>query len=323
MKISVARSVALQHAAAIEQAAPGAELVVLEPDGSWSGDPDEAEIALLSISLTRNPKAAAQIPRMLGGRSLRWLQSGGAGFDHPAFAALLERGVRLTNASGIHAEPIAQYIFTYVLHWERNVATHLLQEREREWKIVLSDDLGAKTLGIVGVGGIGLAAARIGKSFGMHVLGLRRTAGPQPNVDEMFRPEELDDLLGGSHYVVLALPLDDDTRHTIGAPQFAAMRDDAVLINVARGGVIDEVALIEALRTASIRGATLDVTETEPLPPDSPLWALDNCVITPHDAGYSPLGDERLTRLFLDNLSRYARGELLLNEVAVRTLRAV
>lgn len=323
MKISVARSVALQYAAAIEQAARGAELVVLEPDGSWSGDPDEAEIALLSISLTQNPKTASQISAMLSGRSLRWLQSGGAGFDHPAFAALLERGVRLTNASGIHAEPIAQYIFTYVLHWERNVATHLSQQREREWKIVLSEDLGAKTLGIVGLGGIGLAAARVGKAFGMRVLGLRRTLGPQPSVDEMFGPEELDDLLGGSHYVVLALPLDDDTRHTIGAPQFAAMRDDAVLINVARGGVVDEAALIEALRTATIRGATLDVTETEPLPPDSPLWTLDNCVITPHDAGYSPLGDQRLTRLFLDNLSRYARGELLLNEVAVRTLRAV
>ena len=115
----------------------------------------------------------------------------------------------------------------------------------------------------------------------------------------------------------------DDTHHTIGAAQLSAMRDDAVLINVARGGVVDEAALIEALRTATIRGATLDVTEIEPLPPDSPLWTLDNCVITPHDAGHSPLGEERLTRLFLDNLSRYTQGEPLLNEVAAPAPRAV
>jgi phosphoglycerate dehydrogenase-like enzyme len=315
VKICVARSVADEHAAAIAQAAPGSELVVLEPDGSWTGDPDDTEIALLSIPLALNPKTAAQLPRMLSGRSLRWFQSGGAGFDNPAFRALLERGVRLTNASGIHAEPIAQYIFTYVLYWERKVAAHLAQQRAREWKIIVSDDLCAKTLGIVGLGGIGLAAARIGKSFGMRVLGLRRTPGPQPHVDRTLAPDQLEELLRESHYVVLALPLDDATRHTIGARELAAMRDDAVLINVARGGVVDEPALVEALQAGSLRGATLDVTETEPLPPESPLWGLDNCVVTPHDAGYSPLGEARLTRLFLDNLARSARGEAVINEL--------
>lgn len=315
MKVCVARGMVDRHAADIERAAPGAELVVLEPDGSWTGDPDEAEVALLSIPLTRNPKTAAQMPRMLNGQSLRWFQSGGAGFDHPVFSSLRERGVRFTNASGIHAEPIAQYIFTYVLHWERNVAAHQMQQRERKWKIIVSDDLGAKTLGIVGLGGIGLAAARIGKAFGMRVLGLRRSRAPQPNVDQLFAPDQLDELLGTSHYVVLALPLNDDTRHTIGAPQLAAMRDDGVLINVARGGVVDEASLIDALRAGAIRGATLDVSELEPLPEESPLWELDNCVITPHDAGYSPLGEERLASLFLENLARYARGEPLINDV--------
>ena len=315
MKICIARSLVDRYAADMELAAPGTEFVVLEPDGSWTGEPDEAEVALLSISVTRNSKTAAQMPRMLNGRSLRWFQSPGAGFDHPVFSSLLERGVRFTNASGIHAEPIAQYIFTYVLHWERNVVAHQMQERERKWKIIVSDDLGAKTLGIVGLGGIGLAAARVGKAFGMRVLGLRRSRAPQPNVDQLFAPDQLDDLLGESHYVVLALPMNDDTRHTIGVSQLTAMRDDAVLINVARGGVIDEAALIDALRAGAIRGATLDVTALEPLPEESPLWTLDNCVITPHDAGYSPLGEERLMRLFLENLARYARGEPLINDV--------
>ena len=131
----------------------------------------------------------------------------------------------------------------------------------------------------------------------------------------MFVPNELEDLLGESHYVVLALPLNDTTRHTIAASQLAAMRNDAVLINVARGGVVDEAALTTALQEMQIRGATLDVTEVEPLPPESPLWALDNCVVTPHDAGYSPLGEERLVRLFLENLRRYARGQRLVNDV--------
>ena len=315
MKLCLGRHVVAGHSDEIERAAPDCELIVLEPDGHWTGDPDEAEAALLSIVLTRNPATATQMPRMLGGRSLRWFQSGGAGTDHPIFQQLLERGVRLTNAAGIHAEPIAQYIFSYVLHWERNVAAHQEQQRRRHWEIIVSDDLMSKTLGIVGLGGIGLAAARIGKAFGMRVLGLRRSGGSEPDVDAMFAPDELHSLLSESDYVVLALPMSPATRHTMGQAEFAAMRDSGVLINVARGGVVDETALIDALQAEEIRGATLDVTEVEPLPEESPLWALDNCIITPHDAGYSPLGDERLTRLFLDNLARYATNRPLINEV--------
>jgi len=315
VKLCLGRSILDEHAKEFERLLPQAEYVVLEPDGRWTGDPDEAEIALLSISLTRDPATAAELPRMLRGRSLRWLQSGGAGVDAPAFSALLDRGVRLTNASGIHAEPIAQYIFTYVLHWERNVQTHQAQQREREWKIIVSGDLSAKTIGIVGLGGIGLATARVARAFGMRVVGLRRSPPPEPRVDRLFGPDGLHDLLGQSDYVVLALPLDESTRHTIGSTQLDAMRRSAVLINVARGGVVDEAALIAALRAGRIRGATLDVTETEPLAADSPLWGLANCVLTPHDAGYSPLGDGRLVALFLDNLRRYAGSEPLRNEV--------
>ena len=315
MKVCLARNIVDEYESELLRAAPGAELVVLEPDGSFTGDPGEAEVALLTIGLTRNPKTAAQLGQLLNGRSLRWFQSPGAGFDNPVFAALLERGVRLTNASGIHAEPIAQYIFTYVLHWERDVAAHQQQARSRTWKIIHSGDLTSKTLGIVGLGGIGLAAARVGKAFGMRVLGLRRSRADQPYIDRLCAPEQLEELLAESHYVVLSLPLNDETRHTIDAPQIAAMRSDAVLINVARGGVVNEAALIHALRSHAIRGATLDVTQTEPLPDDSPLWTLDNCVITPHDAGYSPRADERLTALFLENLARYAKGDPLRNEV--------
>ena len=315
MKLCLGRDILDKHAEAFAQVVPQADYIVLEPDGRWTGDPDQAQIALLSISLTRTPATAAELPRMFRGESLRWLQSAGAGFDSPVFTALLERGVRLTNASGIHAEPIAQYIFTYVLYWERNVQAHQQQQRERDWEIIVSEDLTTKTLGIVGLGGIGLAAARVARAFGMRVIGLRRSPSPEDGVDRLFGPDELDELLNQSDYVVLALPLNASTRHTIGRDQLEAMKPEAVLINAARGGVVDEPALIDALRAGQIRGATLDVTETEPLPAASPLWALENCVITPHDAGYSPVGDERLITLFLDNLRRYQEGEPLRNEV--------
>jgi phosphoglycerate dehydrogenase-like enzyme len=208
------------------------------------------------------------------------------------------------------------WIFTYVLHWERQVSRHQAQQADREWNLLISDDLTSKTLGIVGLGGIGEAAARVGRAFGMRVIGLRRSAVESLNVDLTLPASELHALLGQSDYVVLSVPFTDETRHLIGAAEFASMRKSAVLINVARGGVVDEPALIEALQSRTIHGATLDVVSQEPLPATSPLWTLDNCVITPHDAGWSPRANERITALFLDNLGHYVRGEPMRNEVA-------
>ena len=291
------------------------ELLVLEEDGRVAGDPSGLEVVLFSPSVPQHPAAMAALLRLLEDPAIRWIQGPGAGVDHPLWQAFLDRGIRLTNASGIHAEPIAQYIFTYVLFWERNVARHLSQQRERHWEIIRSGDLGNKTLGIVGYGGIGRAAARIAKAFGMRTLGSRRTETADAALDRFVPPGALPELLAASDYVLLCMPYNDATRGMIGARELAAMREDSVLINVARGGVVDEPALIRALRERRIRGASLDVTTEEPLPKDSPLWTLENCVLTPHDAGYSPLGDERLGALFLDNLERYLRGGKLVNEV--------
>lgn len=299
----------------LERAGVDPSFALLRSDGSFEGDPAGAEVVLFSLSVTEHPDATGPLMALFDEPALRWMQSPGAGVDHPIWQKLLERGVRLTNASGIHGEPIAQYIFTYVLHWERNVARHQRQQADKHWEIIRSGDLGARTIGIVGLGGIGLATARIAKAFGMRVLGCRRSPCDDPNVDRVVPVEALHELLSESDYVVLCMPYNDHTRGMIGAAELAAMRDDAVLVNVARGGVVDEPSLIDALRTRAIRGATLDVVSEEPLPASSPLWTLDNCVLTPHDAGYSPLGDERLGALFLDNLGRYARGEPLVNEI--------
>ncbi len=299
----------------IAEIAPHAELVLVDADGAFVGDPDGSEVIVFSTSSGVNRTLMRALVRHYASPSLRWVQSPGAGVDHPIFRTLIERGVRLTNGSGLHAEPIAQYIFTYVLHWERQVVRHQKQQAEREWRVLVSDDLTRKTLGIVGLGGIGEAAARVAQAFGMRVVGLRRTPGAAPHVDQVRPPEELHDLLAESDYVVLSVPLTDATRHLIGARELEAMPRHAVLINVARGGVVDEPALIAALRERRIRGATLDVVSQEPLPPESPLWALDNCVLTPHDSGWSPRAGERLSALFLDNLRRYLGGEPLRNEV--------
>ncbi|MEM9175740.1 MAG: D-2-hydroxyacid dehydrogenase [Myxococcota bacterium] len=291
------------------------EVVVLDVEGRFEGDPAGCEVVYFCVSASRYKPSMRALMPLFGEPSLRWMQGPGAGIDHPVWETLLSRGVRLTNASGIHGEPIAQYIFTYVLHWEREVARHLHQQAEHRWETIYSGDLGARTIGIVGYGGIGQATARIAKAFGMRTIGCRRSPCDDPDLDRFVTLDGLPSLLAESDYVVLCMPYNDETRGMISARELAAMREDAVLVNVARGGVVDEPALIEALRSRAIRGATLDVVSEEPLPADSPLWSLDNCVLTPHDAGYSPLGAERLGALFLDNLARFARGDALRNEI--------
>ncbi len=291
------------------------EIVVLDSEGRFDGDPEGIDVVLFSLGVTKHPPAMGPLMSLFDAPGLRWLQGPGAGIDHPIWQKLLDRGVRLTNASGIHGEPIAQYVFAYVLYWERNLARHLAQQRERRWEIIRSGDLTGKTLGIVGYGGIGRAAGRIARAFGMRVIGTRRTEVEDEILDRFVPRDALLELVEAADYLLLCMPLSDETRGMIGARELAAMRPDAVLVNVARGGVVDEPALVRALESRAIRGATLDVFATEPLPNDSPLWSLENCVVTPHDAGYSPLGDDRLGALFLENLRCFVRGERMRNEI--------
>ena len=319
MKVCLSEPMFQRLEASLAAMGPDLELVRLQPDGTYEGDPAGIDVFCFSVDLASNPDSLAEAGGLLSSESLEWVQAPGAGVEHAIWAQLLDRGVRLTNAAGVHAEPIAQYVFTYVLNDLRQVDRHRDQQARRVWETIVSDDLTAKTIGIVGMGGIGRATARIATAFGMEVLGLRRGPIDDPAVDEGFGPGGLSEMLGRCDYVVLAVPLSDETRGMIDAAALAAMKADAVLINVARGDVVDEPALISALRSRSIRGAVLDVTSEEPLGEDSPLWALDNCLITPHDAGYSPLAGERLGRLFLENLAAFRSGSPLRNEVTSTT----
>lgn len=299
----------------LERDHPELEVVRMQTDGTHEGDPRGTTIFCFSVDMTDTQESLLGALEVLSMDSLVWVQAPGAGMEHEMWARLLERGVRLTSAAGVHAEPIAQYVFTYVLNDLRDVAGHRQRQAAGKWEPTVSDDLATKAIGVVGMGGIGTAVARIAKAFGMHVLGLRRGPIKDPDVDERYGPEGLHELLARSDYVVLALPLTATTEGLVGAEALRAMKDTAVLINVARGPVVDEAALVASLRSRSIRAAVLDVFAKEPLEADSPLWGLDNCVVTPHDAGYSPLAGERLGELFVDNLSRFTAGMQLRNEV--------
>lgn len=295
--------------------APDAEWVILEADASVDGDPTGSQILYWGGALFGDNERFRAVREQLRNVDLKWVQGPSAGVDHTIWSDLIDRGVRVTNASGIYAEPMAQYINAWVLAWAQGLGGQLLRSQHHEWSPLPAADLTSATMGIVGYGGIGKACARIAKAIGMRVVATRRTPGSEPDVDQLLQPDQLHQLLAESDYVVLTAPLTDTTLGLIGAEEFVAMGPGTVLINVARGKLVDEDALAEALHSGTIRGATVDVTHTEPLPADSALWDVPNLVITPHQSGDGPLAQERLDDLFVENLGRYQRGEALINEV--------
>jgi phosphoglycerate dehydrogenase-like enzyme len=265
---------------------------------------------------------------------LAWVQLHSAGADHLLDHPLMRSQVAITTASGIHATPIAEYVFASMLahRWRVPYWTHCQREGEwpaGRWALYARPELRGSTLGIVGYGSIGREVGRLGRAFGMRVLALRRstrrpgegysvpdTGDPEGTVpDRIYTPDSLHVMLAQCDYVVVALPLTPETEHFIGEAELRAMKPTAYLVNIARGAIVDERILIQALREGWIGGAGLDVFEEEPLPPDSPLWDLENVLISPHVAGFTPHYDERAAQLFARNLARYLAGEPLLNLV--------
>jgi len=320
MKICIGALTIDQCKDTITEALRGDELIQLESDGRLVGaEPDQIAVFFrspeLNVFARHSSTLREALAALMNGKSLRWVQSGSAGVESPAFYDLLKRGVRLTNAAGVHAEPIAQYVIMQTLNRIKRTRAHLELQAAHRWESVGGGELTGLTVGIVGFGGIGRAVARLAKAFGMRVVGSKRTRVEDPALDRLYAPEQLSALLAESDFVVLAAPLNEQTRGMINAAALEHMKPKALLINVARGGLVDEEALIDALRRERIGGAVLDVTAVEPLPETSPLWDLPNCVITPHDSGFSSLSLDRTLKLFLDNLGRFRMGEPLLNEV--------
>jgi len=248
--------------------------------------------------------------------NLEWIQILSAGVDHVDLDAVADAGVRLTNGSGVHAEPIAQQVLCYLFLFERRVLGALRRQSRREWERHEGEELADKTVGIVGVGAIGNRVAERANQFGAVTIGTKRDprTGAEA-VDECFGPDGLEEVLARSDYLVIACPLTEETRGMIGETALAAMDDDAVLVNIARGEIVDESALADELAADGLRGAALDAFAEEPLPEESPLWGMENVVVTPHTGGSSQFLEERLAELIVENYAGLRAGESLENRV--------
>lgn len=250
---------------------------------------------------------------------LKWLQVFNAGVDHPVFATILERGVRLTTAAGSTAEPIAQTAIAGMLYLARNFPRWIASQRNHRWDPMrapdLPRDLRGQVMVVYGLGEIGTEIARLARALGLYVVGVRRNVSKAGNADEIHPPGKLPELLARCDWLVIACPLTDATRGLIDAALLAKLPRGACVINIARGEIVVEPALIAALQSGHLGGAYLDVFAQEPLPADSPLWDLPNVLVTPHNSTASAGNEARVNAIFLDNLQRWQRNQPLVNEV--------
>jgi phosphoglycerate dehydrogenase-like enzyme len=307
----------IEIAAEVEPHVPSdVEIVHVDVDGNFDGDASDAE-AYYSWYFV---KSASLLKLLAAAPALRWHHAPNAGVNHiltpEVIAAYLERDLILTNGAGVSAIPIAEFVITYILsHAKRLPELHALQA-QRHWQRGFGiKELTDSTLLIIGAGSIGQEIAARAKPFNLKVYGSRRHPEPLPNFDKIVGADEWRSLLPEADYVVIAAPLTPDTKDLINEEVLRLLSPHAYLINIARGGLVDESALAKALKEGWIAGAALDTVVTEPLPPESPLWTLPNIFITPHSTAHSPRGKERSLALFLDNLKRYRAGEPLRNVV--------
>lgn len=254
-----------------------------------------------------------------GAPNLKWLHVMNAGIDNPVFGRFLERGVRLTTSSGSTAGPIAQTAIGGLLMLSRPFLAWGEAQRRREWAPPRGPapvDLDAQVLVVYGLGAIGKEIARLGRALGLYTIGVRRSPrAPEDPVDELVPPSDLPDVLPRADWLAIACPLTDETRGAIDAAAIARLPRGARILNIARGEVVDQDAMVEALRSRHLGGAYLDVTTPEPLPSDSPLWGFSNVIISPHNSAISAGNELRQLAIFCENLRRWAQGKPMLNEV--------
>ncbi len=300
--------------AAVEAQVPAMDVVVT-PDLA-EVEPVAADVEIMSGWI--DPAMIRAMP------SVRWVQHWAAGVNRlVAEPELVHRDFTLTNGSGIHAIPISEHIFALLLAIARGLPCAVRAQADHRWVSPPPPcgdhvfELYDTTMVLIGVGAIGVRTAEIAAALGMSVIGVRRDPSDDavPGVAEMVGPSALRAVLPRADVVVLTVPLTDETAQMIGEPELRAMKPSAYVVNIGRGGTIDELALVRALQEGWIAGAGLDVFETEPLPEDSPLWGMENVVITSHYAGHTPRYTARALAIFLDNLCRYRKSEPLRNVV--------
>jgi phosphoglycerate dehydrogenase-like enzyme len=340
-QVLIASPLEAELAARIQAADPRAE-VLFEPDllpparypGDHGGDPSFARDAegearwrdLLDRAevLFGVPDDSAEgLAEVVNGLPrLRWVHATSAGAGEQVRKAGLSpealKRVVITTSSGVHAVPLAEFAILGLLAMAKELPRLIEDQRAKAWPEVRRPfrELSGQTLFLLGLGEIGREVARLGKALGMRTVGFRRTEGPPPEwVDEVHGPQRLAELAGQADAMVVSLPMTEQTAGLVDRATIERLPASCIFVNIGRGGVVDEPALIAALRDRRIAGAVLDVFATEPLPVDSPLWTLPNVLVTPHAVAVSPRENERIAELFADNLRRYLDGRPLRNVV--------
>ncbi len=290
----------------IQDRFPSLEIVPLTNERELREHLDEIEV-LLSF---RPPKdALAQAPR------ISWIMTMGAGVDTVLPNPGLRKECIITNARGIHAIQISEYVMGAILALALRLPEHIRNQSGSTWQLRPHTIINGKTMAVLGLGSIGKEIAKKARGLDLRVIGLRKHPTPVENVETVYGPEQLHDVLSQADFVVLIVPLTPHTKGLIGKAELQAMKPSAFLVNAARGEVVVEAELVKALQEGTIAAAALDVFEQEPLPPESPLWKMDNVIITPHNAGMRRDYFEAVSELFSLNLENYLSGKPMFNIV--------
>jgi phosphoglycerate dehydrogenase-like enzyme len=284
--------------------------VAVPKDESELATAADAEVGIGTNNGTRVRKLFDAAPKM------RWYHSVGAGVEDlvgvPEFRT---RGITLTNNSGSYDIQIAEHAIAFILAGAKRLHVYRDQQSKRDWKDHRQDEIRGATLVVYGLGSIGAEIGRLGAALGMRVIGVRRRIAPAPGVDLIVAPDSLAEVAAEADYLAVAAPLTAATRGAISREVIGRMKKTAWIVNIARGAIVDEDALVDALREGRLGGAGLDAFSTEPLPADHPLWTLENVIISPHSSNSSPHVRERTVALFKENLRRFKSGAELLNRV--------
>jgi phosphoglycerate dehydrogenase-like enzyme len=250
---------------------------------------------------------------------VKWVHSRAAGLDNQLFPELVESEVPMTNGTGVFSQSLGEFALASILFFAKDLRRMVKNQEAGVWEQFDIQEISGQTVGIVGYGDIGRAVATRVRAMGMHVLAMKRHGAPIYNVDPLvnrvYTPAERMEMLSRCDYVVVCLPLTPETRGLIGTAEFAAMKPEAVIVNLGRGPTIDEAAMVSALSRRQIRGAALDVFDQEPLPAGHPFYKLDNVLLSPHSADHTPDWMEQAMLFFLKQFDRFRKGEPLLNIV--------
>lgn len=309
MRIVLCYPVEPRHVDQIQHTAPDAEIVNAGQEGVNDALP-EADI------FCGHAKVPVDWQRVVARGRLRWIHSSAAGMDHCLVPSVIASDIRVSSSSGLFADPVAEQTMALLLGQLRRIPLFLAQQQRREFVRRPTDDLHGKTVGIVGFGGNGRRIAEILAPYRVRMVATDAYPVDRPSyVQELWPAEALDQLLEASDIVILGLPLNTSTYHLINAGRLAKMRRGAILVNVARGPIVDEAALVDALKRGQLSSAVVDVTEIEPLPADSPLWEMPQVLITPHVGAQSAMRVDDTTNFFCRNLTRYLNQQTIWNEV--------